>query len=143
MAKNRGASFERMIVSVGERTGWDVFRIADGCEGFGPTLRKVSQPFDFFAIKEESLAIFFDAKSNDKDTFQYTSIKQNQLQNLLKIEQSFPAGYLVFFQPIDQIVFFNASQLKTLKFRQSLKPSDGINIGSFIVHNLSEIIKNG
>jgi penicillin-binding protein-related factor A (putative recombinase) len=132
-AKNFGKLFEVAVQIEAVKNQWKIFKIHDGCEGFGTTLRKRSQPFDFFAVKHGK-ALFFDAKSTDKTTFAFSQVNKDQLNCLMAIHQEgFKSGYLVHFRQIDRVVFFSSEILMSLKARDSLRPDDGIKTG--LLHN--------
>lgn len=77
-------------------------------------------------------AVFLDTKTlSTGKTFPYSQITKHQLHALLKLEiEGFPAGYLVWFREIDQIVFFSAKTLSYVKPGEGLDLKDGILCGS-------------
>ena len=133
MAKRKGESFERFVVNAARAEKLFVIRIPDGCvqrkgKGGRPLLIRVQTPFDFVLIKT-GLSVFLDSKTTAGKTFPHSLIKHHQLENLLEASKAGPAGYLVYFEALDQIVFYSAIKLYGLKKGESLKPEDGILLG--------------
>lgn len=97
----------------------------------------IKTPFDFI-LYLNGKSVTLDIKFIEGDHFNYSWITPHQVESLLKIQETKnEAGYLIFFEKINQVVFFPASQLSSLKPRQSLKPQEGILIGSILAFNLS------
>lgn len=87
-------------------------------------------PFDFILAKNGRV-ILCDAKSIDAKNFSKSSCKPHQIDSLYGFEMSgLTAGFIVWLRAVDQVVFFQASKLKDLPPRCSLKTSDGILLGS-------------
>jgi penicillin-binding protein-related factor A (putative recombinase) len=93
-------------------------------------------PFDFVMCRD-GIAVFFDAKSTSAKTFAASAIQLHQLYHLARVENAgFRSGYVVYFQETDEVVFFSASQLAKLKRGDSLKPDDGLQLGSALTLTL-------
>jgi penicillin-binding protein-related factor A (putative recombinase) len=129
-AKFWGANFENLL-SLHCRLNKIAFeKIPSGCKWVGKMAVPQKTPFDFIAAKN-GRAVVFDAKTLDRETFPKSSCEPHQVEALHSFEMSkLTAGYIVFFRPINSVVFFTASQLKGLLPRYSLKATDGISLGT-------------
>ena len=138
-AKAKGDIFELILQSQSKRDKISFVKIPSGCAWrrtqFGVKPMPVATPFDFMCGKT-GRAIFFDAKQMGNDRFNYSLIKQHQVRKLLELEQqNFCAGYVIYFDTVDRIEFFTATQLIAVKRRESLKVGEGLLLGS--VQNFS------
>lgn len=144
-AKSMGDLFERMmkLSCAAERIHCE--RIPDGCKVFktrsGVVLpKKVNTPFDFVIAKNGKSANI-DTKTIESGNFSYSMIKMHQVVSLLNFyDNKIPSGYLVWFRDVNQMIFFDAKKLYHLKRRESLKPSDGINLGSSSKFSLNPVL---
>lgn len=131
-AKAHGSDFEEILRFSAEVEGYEIIRIPDGCRQLGPhRLMRVQSPFDFVFVKSQYEIVFVDAKSTDNNTFTYSAITQHQLQILSLLEsKGVKAGYIIYFRTPNLVVWFSASKLNSINKGQSLKPQDGVQLGS-------------
>lgn len=131
MAKRIGSGWENRLVSQCSFYDLDVVRIPDGCKQVAAKrLIRVRTPFDFI-VADHYQAAFLDTKTVSKPSFGYTEIDQHQLSNLLKLwNKGHAAGYLIYFRPIDQVIFFNASLLAGIRRGSGLFLPSGLNLGN-------------
>lgn len=145
IAKKKGEHFEMFIEHNAHVQKLFPIRIPDGCKvtkaNQGIRLVRVQTPFDFILIGHH-LSIFIDTKTTEGSTFPYSQIKLHQLQNLLEASKAGPAGYLVNFETIKAVVFFSAHKLDSVKKQSSLKPADGLFLGSTSDFNLKLIAED-
>lgn len=130
-AKRNGSSWESAMIGLAEIKGWDVIPIPPGCKQLGAKrLIRVKTPFDCVFIKQGK-SLYTDLKTTIDSTWPYCHNDWDQIAWLIKCEhQGHKAGYIVNFSELDTVVFFSATSLTGLKPRSSLKPGDGIIIGS-------------
>lgn len=136
-SKKIGNGFEREFKTLTERSGWTTTRIPDGSKRVtGGRLVPQKSPFDFMLSKQDRLSVYCDAKTTMSDRFSYSAISesgQNQVSELLRIEANgHIAGFVIEFRQTKQICFASASQLANLNPRESLKPSQLVNLGENI-----------
>lgn len=127
-----------------------VVRIPDGCDtkkvrgprGWETKIVRIRTPFDFVAFRG-GRGVVFDAKTVDGETFPHSAIKEHQLISLISCaDHTTRAGYLVWFRPIDTVVWFSHMRLQALAPRQSLAPSDGsIQIGRAMAMRLESLFE--
>lgn len=139
-AKANGDQFEQIIQLPARRESVSVIKIPSGCRwvrGPGRTLAVPTKtPFDFVFIRD-GVPVFFDAKSTTGKTFSASKVTPHQLFHMLRChEAGARAGYIVYFQTLDRIVFFAVEKLNALTKGQSLKPEDGISLGSALTLTL-------
>jgi hypothetical protein len=128
-AKAFGQLFEQILSITCHKARIKFEQLPSGCRWVGKRAVPVKTPFDFIACKNGK-AIFFDAKTLDAKTFSKSSSTPHQIESLLAFELSgLTAGYIVWLREIDEIVFYKASQLKSLSRGDSLKSSDGVFLG--------------
>jgi penicillin-binding protein-related factor A (putative recombinase) len=125
-----GAGFERYVQKCLEHKGWSVVRIPDGARQLSPTqIIRVKSPFDFFASRLNQ-AIFFDAKTTQGESFPYSTINQDQVEKLLKIQNNdFVAGYIIHFRQVDKYCFVDAKTLSEVVPRASIKARACVDLG--------------
>jgi penicillin-binding protein-related factor A (putative recombinase) len=149
-SKKYGEHFENILHGNAQRTKWNVIRIPDGCKQISAfKLIRTQTPFDFVFLKAETdgiltrrYTVFADAKTTQGDTFKHSDITDHQVDSLFKIHSlGFTAGYVVQFREHNKTVFFRADQLYALPKRKSLKPEDGVSLGTSTTIDLSLIFK--
>jgi len=141
IARSHGSFAESMIRMSANKENIVAIQIPTGAQ-----IRKIQgrlvacpirTPFDFVLYKVGK-TVTLDIKFTENTNFKYSLIVDHQVESLMRIQQTNQtAGYLVFFEKCNRVVFYFASQLIALKPRESLKPDDGINIGSMLALNLS------
>lgn len=130
--KKQGNGFEQIVKTMGKLTGWTVVKIPDGCKHVGKgKIVPVKSPFDF-VLSKNGQSIFFDAKTYDQECVNTSQLNYRQLEILyaLEFDAKEPAGYVIYFRPVNKVIFFPASILLTLKTDQSLHHSKGVDLGS-------------
>lgn len=130
-AKNMGASFEAFFQAFTLSQGLVCTRIPDGCKQVGKggrNLVRTTTPFDFL-IAANGIAAALDLKTIDEKTFPYSLIKQHQRKSLMDIGRHMVAGYLIWFRPLDRVVFFDHREIWLCASGSSLKPDEGFEIG--------------
>lgn len=132
IAQSQGSQFEALLESAALAEGFVSIRIPDGCRQLGPhKIQRVKTPFDFVFVKSPEQTIYADAKTTSSKTFNYAAITEHQIYILNKLEKKgVKSGYIIYFREIDKIIFFSSEQLKSLAPRESLKPENGILLGS-------------
>lgn len=134
--KGIGNAFENILEIPAKRSGISVVKIPSGVKWVMRRAIPVKTPFDFMFCRD-GVAVFLDAKSTSSSNFSKSMITDHQLSSLLELErQGFRAGYVVFFRGIDRVVFFSATQLNSLFPRESLKPGQGMDLGSALTLEL-------
>jgi penicillin-binding protein-related factor A (putative recombinase) len=148
-AKEIGDLFEKILMASCLQHRISCVRIPNGTRLFktksGVVLPKLTKsPFDFIVAKR-GLSACIDTKTIDSGNFSYSMIKLHQVISLINLhDELIPSGYLVWFRDIDQMVFFDAKKLYHLKRRESLKPEDGLMLGTkgnFSVEPILSIFK--
>lgn len=128
----QGVQFEKILEKHCNQQGVLFIKLPIGAKpiGRGRWIRQTS-PFDYVLLHEGS-AVFLDCKSLDSKTISYSTLTEHQITSLSAIrEHGSLSGYMVWFRPINQVVFFEVKTLLGLKPRQSLSPQDGIYLGRF------------
>lgn len=140
--QSNGKGFEDIFEKSARRQGWAVIRIPNGCKnGWKGKLIRVKSPFDFLLAKRGCGNLCIDTKTLFEETFKFSEIREHQVDALLAMEiEGVPAGYLVWFRPINRIIFFHASVLARAQPNTSLKPADGIDIGDAWSMKISNIL---
>lgn len=139
-AQRSGASFEMTILGSAYQKGLGALRIPDGCKQLtGGRIIRVKSPFDF-VIFDGPLMLFCDAKSVSSTNFNKSMVNEDQVRELLKFEkQGHAAGYIVYYKARNEVYFYTATQLASLKERESLKPNEGLPLGSLFEIDLARI----
>lgn len=145
-AKKAGQAFEQIFHAVCNRYAIVCTEIPDGCFRVstpkGLLLRPCTTPFDFLICKSGKAAAI-DCKTLDEDSFSYSNLVEHQVQSLYDIGGHIPAGYVVWFRPCGNVVFFDHIKLRTLQPRASLKSSDGILLGPIKNFDPLRILRHG
>jgi hypothetical protein len=136
-AQRNGAGWENVFQGHAARSGVLCLRFPNGCKtipgpGGRPRLIRVRTPFDWI-LSHQGKAGFVDTKSTTSLTFTYTQVSDHQLAALRALEmQGHVCGYVVFFQKLNVVVFFRAHQLVALEPRDSLRPEQGLVVGTLL-----------
>lgn len=137
-----GKGFEQAVSDQGNREGFLVIKWPDGCRRVAGFLKliPVKTPFDFTLISSGK-AIFFDAKTFDKNTISRGDLVEHQINVLSEIEKrGFVSGYLVYFRKPNKVVFFEGHKLMLLaQTGSSLKWEDGFQIGTITDFELKKL----
>lgn len=140
LSQRKGVTFENIVFSTAYRQGFHPIRIPLGAKqvGMGKLIR-VRTDFDMILVHDQK-ALFLDLKCTKAKSFPFSSQTEHQIQSLAECEKrGHTAGYLVNFELINQIVFFSASKFKALS-RGSLKPEDGICLGTEMTFDLKRLL---
>ena len=144
LARQVGNSFEAIFEVHCRQSQMGFTKIPDGCRRiktpYGIKLVPCRTPFDYFICKDGRAAAI-DCKTIDSDTFSYSAIDRHQAGALYEISSHVAAGYVVWFRTINKICFFNGNILMALTQRNSLKPEDGLFLGSIDRFHPEMIIK--
>lgn len=144
IAKKSGEFWEMNLFTTSRRQGYEVVQIPSGgrwtkMQGtlkFIPT----KTPFDFIIIEKGGKSVFIDSKSYDKNRISRSDLESHQITSLLFLnEHNCTAGYLVYFKPIDKIVYFSAKQLANLNSGEGLGLDDGLLLGTSFEFDISKL----
>lgn len=142
-AQQAGKVFEGYFESACQFNRVICVRIKDGCEKYmwngKLRLKAAKQPFDFF-ITKDGWSACIDCKTVDTKTFGYSSIDQDQLSWLCKTGESLESGYVIWFRPLDAVIYFDHRKLSSIMKGQGLKPEHGFNLGSVNEFNPQRIL---
>jgi hypothetical protein len=143
-AQKHGAQFESFIETVGHLSGFVVYKILTGCKynSFKKKFIPQKNPFDFIFLdqRDPNQAIYFDAKSIEGERFPQSLIDTDQVKNLLAAHETGRiAGYIIYFDKLRKIYFFDAGQLFQLHFDDSLGPETGVFLGTIFEPNIRAI----
>lgn len=141
-AKISGDEFENFLQNHSSKD-LKVLRIPNGAKvrkgpkGLITTL--VKSPFDFILWKGQN-TVCLDAKSINQHSFPHSLIDRDQVLNLLSLSPNcINSGYLIYFRPIMDIVFFPAEYLIGCRGRGSLKSTEGLSVGTRFTLNLEKL----
>lgn len=142
-AKKVGAEFEDLLHVQCTANGWQVVKMPMGAKMLNAhKMIRVRTDFDFVFAKKFPQVIFADAKCVEAKAFSASRITPHQLKAILGLERrGFKAGYIVNFSNKFSTVWFSASQLAGLTRGQSLKPEEGIYLGTSNRIDLDMIFK--
>ncbi len=131
-AKQSGDAFEAIFHAMCNRFSIGCISIPDGCfrvkTPYGVKLKPCTTPFDYLICKDGRAAAI-DCKTLNEDVFAYSCVVRHQLDSLTQSGQHIPSGYVVWFRPSGQIVFYDHHVLSQVQPRTSLKQTDGQIIG--------------
>ena len=141
-AQAHGKEWESIFHLQAVKQGLVCIRINDGCKSTGYKLIRVRQAFDFILSFDKYPACFIDTKTVKTTNYSASMVTSHQVADLAKLEaHGHFAGYLVNFTKTNQIVWFSATQLKQLTEGMSLKPSDGLLLGTEGAFDLKLLFK--
>lgn len=140
-ARAEGLGFESFLVNSFRSQNYRVIHLPQGAKYVhhkwkGLILSPVKMPFDMI-VSCVGKAGFFDAKSVSDQNFPFSMITSHQVEFMLDLEaDGHKAGYIVHFKESNNVIFFTATQLNSLKRRQSLKQDEGVLLGTWFQLNL-------
>lgn len=126
------------------REGIECVDFPNGCRRIntpkGLRLIPVEMPFDFL-ICRDGLSACVDTKTTQENTFIYSSIVPHQLRALSAVGNHIAAGYVVWFRTIDRVVFYDHLTLQRLRPNTSLKPENGVLLGTVGSGKIERVFK--
>lgn len=142
LAQAVGKSWENILINVCLRQGYKAIQIHQGCRMLWSSRKMnaipIKNPFDFIIVGHNR-ALFLDCKTTKNKKMPPNMIKKHQLEDLSECEKNgFMSGFLVHFRSSENIVFFNASVIKTIG-AQSIGEDQGIHIGTINSFNIDLI----
>jgi hypothetical protein len=76
---------------------------------------------------------FFDTKSFEGKFFTYSNLTEHQVKRAaLWNELKIPAGFVIWFRPLDAVVFFTGEQISNKGERARFLPKEGVYLGKMI-----------
>jgi penicillin-binding protein-related factor A (putative recombinase) len=130
-AKARGDIFENTFRSAAHRAHFKCIQIPMGAKQVARNkMIRVRTPFDFVLIHRKG-AVFLDTKITLKKSFSFSDCTPHQIKELMEIEKlGHLAGYVVYYSELNRIVFYHSYKLVRLQIGKSVKPEDGVSLGS-------------
>jgi penicillin-binding protein-related factor A (putative recombinase) len=140
-SKTEGRLFENQLQTNASRLSWQCVRLPEGGRFLSNTkFIKVKSPFDFI-LSKAGCTVAVDTKSTKSSTFSYSELNTNQVTQLHNLwTGGTQSGYIVNFRTSNQVVFFNAQTLKRTLPGTSLKPEDGLLLGTSDDFNLDFLL---
>lgn len=139
-SKAIGNANEAMLDLLCKANGIYVVKIPDGCRRLGKNkLISVKSPFDRI-LARKGKAAFVDYKHTKNAKFSYSMINREQVNTLIGLEcEGQIAGFLVYFEVHNRIIFFRASLMFNMTPGSSLHHMQGIDCGTQLRSNLIKI----
>lgn len=129
-AQNEGKAFEQAFATLSKLCGYTTLKIPEMGRWIGPgTFRPIAGWADFVLIDINGRTAWIDAKSTANEVFAFSLINQEQVRFFEEIGDKCHAGYVVYYRALNTVVFHNWMQLKKLGTQESLKPSQGVELG--------------
>lgn len=144
-SKSSGAAFESFFSTACSFAGLYPIRFPEGgrwTRGNGGLMKMspVKTPFDFIIINSGKTA-FVDTKSISAERVTFSFLTPHQIETLADCEKKgIKAGYVIHFKNTNNVYFFKASLLKTLKKGGSLDQHEGEYIGPLYRMNLQGFV---
>jgi len=136
-AKKEGKGFESAFQTRCLVKGVSIIRIPDGRVQISQYQSyPCKTPFDYI-ISFNNKTVVLDCKSVAEKSFPHSKIKSHQLDALRALNEmgGLMTGYLIYFRPLNKIVFFEQMVLSKLYPGHSLLPEDGYNLGGIFEFN--------
>jgi len=109
------------------------FKILDVPEAGRWIARGVFKPIpgmcDWIVIDQDGRSAFIDTKSLGNVNYPYSMIDPNQLKQLRAVGDRCPAGYVVYFRPVNKVYFLDWRILSGCRQGESIKMEDGVELG--------------
>lgn len=151
-AKKFGDLFESRIEMAAKQSGLLLIKIPTGGRMIkrGGRLEFIRQasPFDFILQAPGRFPVYIDAKTRDQKKIPYSGwfSHKSTHEQVMRLNEAAkfgtPAGFLVWFRPIDRVTFIPAHIVSKLSSGESLGCSDGVNCGTFETPRIDRIFEN-
>lgn len=142
--KQTGGHFEKIFEHRGRLCGMLVLRneLSFRYKNGGKML-PIRADLDYRVCKKNGQVGFFDIKTFDADHFTYSQITPHQIQRARIYEAyNVPAGFVVFFKPSAQVVYYSGAALAEKGPRSRFLPEGGLLLGSPLTFDLRPIFVN-
>jgi penicillin-binding protein-related factor A (putative recombinase) len=143
--KAKGNEFESRFFNECHRQKIICKRLPDGCKRvfFRGRVKLIPVKTDFdYILSHAGRAAFVDIKAFDTNTLAHSQITNHQALALFDMQsEGHASGYIVYFTSEQQVRFYKASQLLSIKKYQSLALDQGLFLGDLEKPNLHSIFE--
>lgn len=139
----KGAQFESLLVCRAGASGMKALKNELSFRYLpGGRIKPIRADLDFRVLKGDGRVAWVDCKSFDAISFTYSQIDKHQLQRALAYQQYMvPAGFVVWLEPLRQVVFYSAQCLWRRGPGARFRAEDGMGLGDSYGFDLSSIFQ--
>lgn len=143
--KEAGTTFEKVFERHCQLAGlWADQNHTRARRGWGGKLKEMKSNLDFTLIRRDGAVGVFDCKTFDTPHFDYSAIPEHQRELAARYnEWGITSGFVVWFRPINAVVFFAGWLVKGRGPGTRFLPQDGRPIGSWERLDPTKLLPNG
>lgn len=140
--REQGKIFEELFLKQAQRLGITCLRNYQTCRFlFKGRVQVIPGQLDFTLITQDGKVGFFDCKTFDSNHFTFSQLTEHQvIRSVLYNDNQVPSGFVVWFRPINSIVYFTGLTIAFKGSGSRFNSSDGIYLGRFEQFNLNIIM---
>lgn len=141
--KSNGLTFEDLFQKQARRSGFLVKKNPlTARHTWTGRVQLLKGELDFTIVNPHGKVGYFDCKSWGSDHFIYSDIDAKQIERaVLWNEWMVPAGFICWFRPINQIVFFSGRKINQAGPRTRFTVKDGLVLGRFETFDLRALMR--
>jgi len=141
--KNRGLDFEHIFQKKALREGYNILKnhlTAFWIPFPRRQLKVIKGELDFRMFDRKGRISYLDCKTFNTDHFVYSVLDEHQINRAcLYNDWNIASGFIVYFMPLDKVVFFSGHAIKRKGARSSFRPEDGKLLGGLVGMRVSLI----
>jgi hypothetical protein len=139
-----GGGFEKIFESAAMHQGFLVCKNHLSAKfKYNGELELIPGELDFKIISKRGGIAFLDMKSFGDREFPFSSLKAHQVQRAgLYNEWNVVAGFIVWFRPIDTVVFYSGHDVQRSGPGTSFAPEDGMILGGLANFDLNLVLRS-
>lgn len=140
--REQGKIFEELFLKQAQRLGITCLRNYQTCRFlFKGRVQVIPGQLDFTLITQNGKVGFFDCKTFDNDYFTFSQLTEHQvIRSVLYNDNLVPSGFVVWFRPINSIVYFTGLTIALKGEGSRFTQNDGLCLGRFENFDLKLII---
>lgn len=137
----KGAQFESLLICRAGASGMKALRNELSFRyQRGGKIRPIRADLDFRVLRKDGRIAYVDTKSFNALSFTYSQIDHHQLRRALCYQEyNVPAGFVVWLEPLRQVVFYSGRTLWNHGARTRFGPKHGILLGDSYTFSLAGV----
>lgn len=141
-SRDHGRVFEELFLRQAQRNGLLAKKNEPPARRiYGGRLQQIKGSLDYMLVNQRGRLGFFDCKSFGVERFVHSALDEDQVETAqLLNDWNVPAGFVVWFRPLDKIVYITGFTVCARGPGESFGPDDGRWLGGFADFDLKRVL---